>query len=1308
MVHSAGSTVGGPEGAVVDTTFGPIGPWSMFATKTTLYAGIAIFVMVVASRLNVHQLFTARGLSNPLLIALFGALALQVLTMIPGFGHEVNGAYRWLKVGPITFQPSELVKWVMVLAVAWWCARRSGVMHRFGAGVLPALALILAACLLVVREDLGTAVLIGMVAVVLLIAGGMRLWVLVPVFVVGAAGIVAAIMAAPYRIKRLMIYRDPWAEPDGAGYHPIQSQLAFAEGGVGGSGLGHSVQKYYIPEDTTDFIFPVLTEELGLAGAALVIGLFLTILWVGLGIIRDSKDPFSRLVGLGILTTMGVQAAINIAVVTVVVPTKGIALPLVSNGGTGWIMTAGALGLLAAIDNATAIDEAEALSTDDDEEDVQPAEPQLRLTGADNKRPAVPDTPTILFVGGGSGGHIYPNVAVAERLAELGVGIDARFVVSERAIDDSILKKLDLRGHAISALPLALKPRGFLKFFKAFKEAEAQTFELIRATNAKAMLATGGFVSGPALKAASRAGIPNAMANLDAVPGKSNRFTARYASDLFSAYETTKLGKAQQIGVPLRSSVINHVSAEQARLSLGLDPDLNTLLVFGGSQGGGTVNKAMAELVSRATVGDLFEGWQIMHMTGEQDLGVVKKAYERQGIPGRVEPFCTEMGRAWGSATLAVCRAGAGTVAESWANAVPCLYMPYPFHKDEHQRLNAAPVVNRGGGMLLKDRVEKHDNVAELMGPLRDLMKNTLRREQMRKALEESRPADGATTLAEWLITVLGLTVSPSKLRRLLHDVCFVKDRSYALGMETDEAKQQPTDAELIALIDDQLRTVIAAMDMPGNLKDAISYALFGGGKRIRPLLCMRGCIACGGTAEAAVIAASAVELIHTFSLVHDDLPAMDDDDFRRGRPTLHKHTNEAMAILAGDAMTAIAFQLIAQWHEPGDAELVRELTHILSSSTNAMIAGQVYDTMGGFDPNDDDLRRLSRIHRYKTGALIQAACQMGGVCARSSPASVGAMMGYADAIGLMFQAVDDLLDVTQSSEKMGKATGKDAEQGKLTYPGLLGIDGTRAEIDKLLTQALDALSGFDAKANPIQTVPPDLDPMAYDLLQTIAGPADLKKLSIKELKVLAQDIRDAICDQVSQSGGHLAPNLGVVELTLALHYVFDFGPPRKIEQDAEGESSGKGVTSSGGDRLLFDVGHQCYPHKLVTGRLDLLPKLRQRGGMAGFPEPSESDHDLFSVGHAGTAISTAVGMARGDQLMGQGNRRVVSLIGDASIVNGVALEGLNNAGTLNRQFLVVLNDNGMSIAKPQGAMAAYFDRVRVSHHPSTSSNTSG
>ena len=202
-------------------------------------------------------------------------------------------------------------------------------------------------------------------------------------------------------------------------------------------------------------------------------------------------------------------------------------------------------------------------------------------------------------------------------------------------------------------------------------------------------------------------------------------------------------------------------------------------------------------------------------------------------------------------------------------------------------------------------------------------------------------------------------------------------------------------------------------------------------------------------------------------------------------------------------------------------------------------------------------------------------------------------------------------------------------------------------------------------------------------ILPSINGPADLRALPVSALPELAAEVRKAICDQCMKSGGHLAPNLGVVELTIALHRTFDFGH----------------------DRMLWDVGHQCYTHKLLTGRGHLLGRLRQRDGMAGFPEPRESGYDLFSVGHAGTAISTAVGMARGDALVGQGwspehdaGRRVVSLIGDASIVNGLAMEGLNAAGTLKRQFLVILNDNGMSIAKPQGAMASTFDRMRLSH----------
>ncbi|MCA9242727.1 MAG: 1-deoxy-D-xylulose-5-phosphate synthase [Phycisphaerales bacterium] len=193
-------------------------------------------------------------------------------------------------------------------------------------------------------------------------------------------------------------------------------------------------------------------------------------------------------------------------------------------------------------------------------------------------------------------------------------------------------------------------------------------------------------------------------------------------------------------------------------------------------------------------------------------------------------------------------------------------------------------------------------------------------------------------------------------------------------------------------------------------------------------------------------------------------------------------------------------------------------------------------------------------------------------------------------------------------------------------------------------------------------------------LLKQINSPADMQRLSMDELQRLAQEVRERVIEVVVANGGHLASNLGVTELTIALHKVFDFSK----------------------DRLLWDVGHQCYVHKLLTGRNADFDTLRQAGGVSGFPSRGESPYDLFDVGHAGTAIATAVGMARGDQALGRDNR-VVALVGDASIVNGVAFEGLNQAGTLRRQFLVVLNDNSMGIARTQGGFASHLARFRVS-----------
>ncbi len=193
-------------------------------------------------------------------------------------------------------------------------------------------------------------------------------------------------------------------------------------------------------------------------------------------------------------------------------------------------------------------------------------------------------------------------------------------------------------------------------------------------------------------------------------------------------------------------------------------------------------------------------------------------------------------------------------------------------------------------------------------------------------------------------------------------------------------------------------------------------------------------------------------------------------------------------------------------------------------------------------------------------------------------------------------------------------------------------------------------------------------------LLDGIKSAADVRKLPVSQLPQLAQDVRDRIIEVVGRKGGHFASNLGVVELTIALHHVFDFSR----------------------DRLLWDVGHQCYPHKLLTGRNDRFDTIREAGGLSGFPEIAESEYDLFNVGHAGTAIATAVGMARGDSQMRR-DTAVVSVVGDASIVNGVAFEGLNQAGTLDRQFLCILNDNEWGIAPSQGAVAEHLAKFRTS-----------
>jgi cell division protein FtsW len=223
-------------------------------------------------------------------------------------------------------------------------------LSAFWKGLVPALIAIGALAGFVVVEDLGTGALIGAVSALLLLAGGAKWWHFAALSPIPIAGVVAAIMTSDYRMNRIMAFADPYKDAEGIGYHTVQSLIAVSSGGGPGLGLGNSVQKLgYLPEGRTDFLFAILCEELGIGGAALVIFMLLGIVWAGVRIARDERSPMLRLIALGIVSTIALQAIINLAVVTAMAPTKGIALPLISSGGTGWLMTSFCLGIVIAI-----------------------------------------------------------------------------------------------------------------------------------------------------------------------------------------------------------------------------------------------------------------------------------------------------------------------------------------------------------------------------------------------------------------------------------------------------------------------------------------------------------------------------------------------------------------------------------------------------------------------------------------------------------------------------------------------------------------------------------------------------------------------------------------------------------------------------------------------------------------------------------------------------------------------------------------------------------------------------------------------
>ena len=256
------------------------------------------------------------------------------------------------------------------------------------------------------------------------------------------------------------------------------------------------------------------------------------------------------------------------------------------------------------------------------------------------------------------------------------------------------------------------------------------------------------------------------------------------------------------------------------------------------------------------------------------------------------------------------------------------------------------------------------------------------------------------------------------------------------------------------------------SQDCPDELRNAMRHILLASGKRLRPAMVLMAADACGQRTNASLAAACAIEMVHTYSLVHDDLPAMDDDELRRGVAACHIKFGEATAILAGDALLTCAFEILSNCNDDPDVliQCVSQLSHAAGAAN--MVGGQIDDLAAEFSVGD--VEQLKRIHRRKTGAMFRAAVKMGAISARATDQQVEALDQYACALGLAFQIVDDLLDLQGDTNQLGKQVGKDAEHGKLTYPALLGAEESSRLAGELIEQAVDSLRIFEGEAEPL------------------------------------------------------------------------------------------------------------------------------------------------------------------------------------------------------------------------------------------------
>lgn len=359
----------------------------------------------------------------------------------------------------------------------------------------------------------------------------------------------------------------------------------------------------------------------------------------------------------------------------------------------------------------------------------------------------------VVFMGGGSGGHLYPALAIAERVRD--EAPDARFVYlcSERAIDKQILSSEGAEFVQVPARSPGRSLGSVLRFMRSWgpsvRAARDVMRELKREGRSVVPVAMGGFVAAPCVMGARAEKLGVLMTNLDAVPGLANRWIAKRAKTIVTAAPVEGFGW-ERIPPVVRRAAIPTESPEACRERFGLDPNTKTLLVTGGSQGARSLNELMIELLVQLAIrdGQPLEGWQVIHQTGADADPEIATIYKNMGVRAWVGEFIDDMANAWGASDLALARSGAGAVGEAWASQTPCAFLPYPFHRDQHQKMNAMPLVEVGGAVLIDDLIQAPRTLERGLPVLTELFTSDSKRAEMRQALHTLGPADGAQRIA--------------------------------------------------------------------------------------------------------------------------------------------------------------------------------------------------------------------------------------------------------------------------------------------------------------------------------------------------------------------------------------------------------------------------------------------------------------------------------------------------------------------------------------------------------------------------------